>query len=253
MEAEIQCKALRRGKNLPFSEDTCLEKETVRSKVTTRKVGVGLKRRREPSRRRLGWRIDWWGFTEKTGGLTFARIERKTPVLRPGLQSKQSSLCGFHRSRDRGGGGTNGQIVSVKRAADGRRQRGRKIIDKEREKDRAKNGSLRNTSTDSKGTTFVILINHASVPIRKERLSPESKARREASRNEFVEMGGMPNRVKRFREINRRQDRPRARPGFVKPIRNGLRKVQNLIKCRPSRTETGLAGRENGIRFQKKE
>ena len=53
-EAEIQRKALRRGKNLVFSEDTCLEKERVRSKVIPRKVGVGLKRRREPSRRRLG-------------------------------------------------------------------------------------------------------------------------------------------------------------------------------------------------------
>ena len=37
-EAEIQRKALRRGKNLAFSEDTCLEKERVRSKVTPRKV-----------------------------------------------------------------------------------------------------------------------------------------------------------------------------------------------------------------------
>ena len=53
-EAEIQRKALRRGKNLAFSEDACLEKERVRSKVTPSKVGVGLKRRREPSRRRLG-------------------------------------------------------------------------------------------------------------------------------------------------------------------------------------------------------
>ena len=44
-EAEIQCKALRRGKNLALSEDTCLEKETVRSKVTPRKIGVGLKQR----------------------------------------------------------------------------------------------------------------------------------------------------------------------------------------------------------------
>ena len=51
--SEIQRKALRRGINLAFSEDTCLEKERVRSKVTPRKVGVGLKRRREPSRRRL--------------------------------------------------------------------------------------------------------------------------------------------------------------------------------------------------------
>ena len=64
-EAEIQRKALRRGKNLAFSEDTCLEKERVRSKVTPRKVGMGLKRRREPSRRRLGWRLAWWGSTEK--------------------------------------------------------------------------------------------------------------------------------------------------------------------------------------------
>ena len=63
-EAEIQRNALRRGKNLALSEDTCLEKEKVRSKVTPRKVGVGLKRRREPSRRRLGWRLAWWGSTE---------------------------------------------------------------------------------------------------------------------------------------------------------------------------------------------
>ena len=54
----------------------------------------------------------------------------------------------------------NGQIVTVKRTADERRQRDRKIADEKREKYMAKNGSLRNTSTDSKGTTFVILINH---------------------------------------------------------------------------------------------
>ena len=125
---------------------------------------------------------------------------------------------------DRGGGGPNGQIVSIKRAADGRRQRSRKIINEEREKYRAKNGSLRNTSTDSKEAAFVILKNHRSAPISKERLSPTSKARREASRNEFVENGGMPVRVKSFGEIDSREDRPRARPGFVKPIRNGLRK-----------------------------
>ena len=66
----------------------------------------------------------------------------------------------------------------------------------------AKNGSLRNTSTDSKGTTFVILINHASAPIRKERLSPTSKARKEVSRNEFVAEDRMPDRVKSLRKIN---------------------------------------------------
>ena len=92
------------------------------------------------------------GIHREEGGLTFARIERKTPVLRPALQSKQSSLSGLHRSGDREGGGPNGQIVIIKRAADGRRQRSRKIINEEREKYRDKNGSLRNTSMDSKGT-----------------------------------------------------------------------------------------------------
>ena len=106
---------------------------------------------------------------------------------------------------------------------------------------------------DSQGKTFVILKNHVSTPIRKERLSPTSKARREASPNELVEKGGMPNKIESFREINSRENRLRARPGFVKLIRNGLRKEQNLIKSRPSRAETGLAGKENGIRLQKED
>ena len=63
----------------------------------------------------------------------------------------------------------------------------------------------------------------------------------------------MPDRVKSFREIDSRENRPRSGPGFVKSIRNGLRKEQNLIECRPTRAETGLAGRKNGIRLQKKE
>ena len=71
--------------------------------------------------------------------------------------------------------------------------------------------------------------NYTSAPIRKERLSPTSRARREASRNEFMKKGGMPNRIKTFREIDSRQDRPEARPGFVKPTRDGLRKTKNLI------------------------
>ena len=175
-------------------------------------------------------------------------------MLRPALQSKQSSLCGLHRSGGRGRGeGLNNPIVSVQRAADGRRQRSRKIINGERKKYRAKNGCLRNTSTDSKGAAFVFLINHISVPITKGRLSPTSKAKREASRNEFVKRAGCQTESKSFREIDSKQDRLRARPGFVEPIPDGLRKVQNLIKCRPSRAETGLTGIENGITFQKEE
>ena len=61
VKAEIQCKALIREKNLAFSEDTCLEKERVRSKVAPRKVGEKLKRREELK----GWRLAWWESTKK--------------------------------------------------------------------------------------------------------------------------------------------------------------------------------------------
>ena len=64
-EEKIQHKALRRGKNLAFSEDTCLEKKRMRPKVTPRKVGVGLKRRRELGKKTWGWRLAWWRSTEK--------------------------------------------------------------------------------------------------------------------------------------------------------------------------------------------
>ena len=50
---------------MAFSEDICLEKGSVRSKVTPKNVGVGLKRRQELSKSRLGWRLAWWGSTEK--------------------------------------------------------------------------------------------------------------------------------------------------------------------------------------------
>ena len=113
--------ALRRGKNLAFSEDTCLVKDRVRSKVTPRKVGVGLKRRREPSRRRLGWRLAWWGSTEKKEASHLLGLRgRHQRSNRNRAPCVASTAVG-----NRGGGGPNGQIVSLKRAADGRRQRGR--------------------------------------------------------------------------------------------------------------------------------
>ena len=44
---ELQRKALRRGKNLAFSEDTCLEKERVRSKVTPEIIRIEMEARVE--------------------------------------------------------------------------------------------------------------------------------------------------------------------------------------------------------------
>ena len=78
----------------------------------------------------------------------------------------------------------------IKREADGRRQRSRKIIDEKRKKYWAKNESLWNASTDSKRETLVILKNYASTLFRKKRLSPTSKARREVSRYNFLGKAG---------------------------------------------------------------
>ena len=142
-------------------------------------------------------------------------------------------------------------MVSIKTAADKRRLRGRKIIDEKREMCMANNGSLRNTSTDLKGVTFLILKNHASAVIRKEKLSSTNKTNREASRNTFVKKDGMPDSVESLGEVDCSKNRKRARLGFVKPIQNELRKKRNLIKSRPSRAETGRVERENGIRLQK--
>ena len=75
---------------------------------------------------------------------------------------------------------------------------------------------------DSKRTTFVILINHRSVPVRKKKLSPTNKARRKATKISLW-------KKESFGEINSSEDRPKFGPGFVKPIQNGLRKIKNLI------------------------
>ena len=99
----------------------------------------------------------------------------------------------------------------------------------------------------------MILKSHAGAPIRKHRLSPTSKARREANRNEFVGKGEVPDRVESFGKVDSCENRQRARPGFVKPIRNVLIKEQNLVSIRPSRANISLAGRENGIRLEKEE
>ena len=63
----------------------------------------------------------------------------------------------------------------------------------------------------------------------------------------------MLDRAESFGEVDSSENRLKARPGFVKPIRNGVKKVQNLIESGPIRAEIGLAERENGIRFQKEE
>ena len=148
--------------------------------VTLRKVGVELKWRRELNKR-WGWRLAWWGSTEMKEASHFLRFRGRHQYSDQRFSQNRAPYVASIAVGTKGEEGPNGKIVSKKRAADGRRQRSRKIIDEKREKCTAKDGSLQNTSTDLKGVTLLILKNHATMPIRKERVSVMSKARSEAS------------------------------------------------------------------------
>ena len=112
-------------------------------------------------------------------------------------------------------GGSDGHVVSIKRAADGRCW---EIVDEKIEKSAAKNGSMWNTSVDRKEATCLILKNRATAPVRKKRLSSLNKARRVVSRNKVVEENGMPYRVKGFNELESSKGCPGAQFEFFKPI-----------------------------------
>ena len=72
---------------------------------------------------------------------------------------------------------------------------------------------------------------------------------REASQNKFVEKDGVPDKVESSGEVDSNKYRLRAMLGFIKPIRNDLGKIKNLIKSRLFREETGLVERENNVRL----
>ena len=73
----------------------------------------------------------------------------------------------------------------------------------------------------------MILKNYASAPITNEKIEFNEQSK-EASQNRLVEKERMPERGKSFGEVNSSKNRPRARLGFVKSIRNGPRTMQNL-------------------------
>ena len=64
----------------------------------------------------------------------------------------------------------------------------------------------------------MILITPAIAQVKNERLSPTNKAKREASRNKFMEKSWLPDGVESFGQVDSREDHPRARPGFVKVL-----------------------------------
>ena len=121
-------------------------------------------------------------------------------MRRPALLLNESSLCGLRSSRCREGKGPECQVVSRRGTAD-RSTRDVERLLMRREKKHYQEQILVE-HLHSKGATYVILMNHASVPVRKKRLSPSNKARPKANRNKFAEESGMPDRIKCFRKVD---------------------------------------------------
>ena len=171
----------------------------------------------------MGWRLAWWGSTEDASHLLGLKgrhqysHQRSNRIRTP---CEASTAVGTEEE------GTKWPDCQRREQLTGDgREAGRSLM--EREKNTGpRTDPCRTPRRTRKGR---LLINHASAPITKERSSSTSKARREASRNEFVEKSGMPDGVKSFRKINSTNDCSRARSGFVKPTRNELRKEHNLI------------------------
>ena len=76
------------------------------------------------------------------------------------MKDASTFLSGLHASSDQGESGQDDQVASIKKAADGCRQRRREIFDKMKEI-RAKNRCLQNTLMDSKEATSVFLMSRS--------------------------------------------------------------------------------------------
>ena len=81
-------------------------------------------------------------------------------------------------------------MTNIKRVADGSSQRRREIVDEREISTEPTTNPCETSRQTRKGATFVILKNHASAPVRKERLSPTNKARRKEFQNKLLKTAG---------------------------------------------------------------
>ena len=128
----MQRKALRQWKNLIFSKDICFEKNRVRLKTNPRKVGLGLKQRGMLNKRRKGLRLPWWRSIDKKEASHLFGLRGRHQFSDQDF-SRIRTPCVDSNAAGTEGGERNGQGVSIKRAADGKRWRRRKVINEKRE------------------------------------------------------------------------------------------------------------------------
>ena len=108
----------------------------MRSKVIPRKVKVELKWKEELNNKGWALRLAWWVSTEKEASRLLG-LRGSSQYL----DQRCSRIRAPCAAETEGESGPNSQVVSIKRAADGRRQRSREVIDEKKERCRANNGS----------------------------------------------------------------------------------------------------------------
>ena len=106
---------------MAFSEDTCLEKKRSAVAGDLKKSWGGIETEAGVELEEIGLEVSLVEM-QREKGLTFARVERKTVVLIRPCPSRIRAPCVASTAVGTdGGGGPNGQVVSIERAADGRR------------------------------------------------------------------------------------------------------------------------------------
>ena len=111
-------------------------------------------------------------------GLAYARTP---PVLRPALQSNQSSLCRLYNRKNQGVGGSNSLVVNIKKQL---------TEDKDTEKSlmkREKKTRSRTVGTPRWTRRVTFFCDRERACHKKKRPSPSSKARWEARQNILME------------------------------------------------------------------
>ena len=117
---------------------------------------------------------------------------------------------------------------------------------------RPNNGSLRNTSVDSKRRDFGNFAKPCKRTCQKGKIEFIKHSKERGQLKLICGKEQDARQSQKLGKVDGSKDCPMARLEFVKPIRNGVKKSKNLIVSRPTRAETGLEGRKNGFKTQEK-
>ena len=130
----------------------------------------------------------------------------------------------LRRSKDRGIGEQKYHIAIIKRAAEGKGSEAGRSLMKRKKSARPRTDPCK-IPRRTRNERFCDFEKPRKRAYWKGKIDNNEQSLREASRNMFLEKSGMPDRAETSKVVDRRKNCPRARLGFVKPIRYEPKKI----------------------------